>query len=648
MASKKPRVMQKFNRNWMEDSSYKAWLRPSNKGDYFAFCTFCNTDLSIGSAGKNDLFRHTKTNKHVNSSPGGSSSQTLLTDLISNKNLEPVKRGEILLAAFIAEHNIPMNIMEHLPQLIKNMCPDSQIAKSISCDRTKTTAIVKNVTGITAKQMTIEKLQKLKFSLIVDESTDRGCVKHLCIVARFFERKVEDAFVCLIPLEEANAEKLHKHIKNFLSDNNIPMENLIGFAADGANTMMGQHNSLSSRLVAENPHLFVLKCVCHSFHLCASYACLKLSREPETLIRDIYNYFNNSPKRIGILKEFQQFLDLKPHKILHPAQTRWLSLRAAVCRILEQYGALKLYFTETALTDHLNADSILFRLKNPYNKLYLEFLEFSLEIFNNMNKLMQSERPQIHKMHENMVTVFKTLLECYMDDGYVSRTEVSLIQIDNPRHYKPIDDLYLGAKVSASLVSTTLHQEDIKAFKLKCLDFFIEGAKQVKKRYNFSNDVFKQMQFLDPQAVKSRRIDSLVTLAVKFPNLISRDELQQLDTEWRFLRNNKDLAPDDSQDLESYWYKVTAARDPANYSNQLYPTLSKFVFAILSLPHSSAAVERIFSSINLIKTKQRNRLNTDTIEGLLHTKQLIGGAKPCYSLEVDNKLLSKFNKNMYS
>lgn len=301
MASKKPRVMQKFNRNWMEDYSYKAWLRPSNKGDYFAFCTFCNTDLSVGSAGKNDLFRHAKTNKHQNSSPGGSSSQTLLTDLFSNKNIEPVKRGEILLAAFIAEHNIPMNVMEHLPQLIKNMCPDSQIAKSISCDRTKTTAIVKNVTGLTAKQMIIEKLQKLKFSLIVDESTDRGCVKHLCILARFFENKVEDAFVCLIPLEEATAEKLYQHIKKVLSDNNIPMDNLIGFAADGANAMMGQHNSLSSRLVAENPHLFVLKCVCHSFHLCASYACLKLSREPETLIRDIYNYFNNSPKRTGIL-----------------------------------------------------------------------------------------------------------------------------------------------------------------------------------------------------------------------------------------------------------------------------------------------------------------------------------------------------------
>lgn len=97
-----------------------------------------------------------------------------------------------------------------------------------------------------------------------------------------------------------------------------------------------------------------------------------------------------------------------------------------------------------------------------------------------------------------------------MDDGYVSRSEVGLIQIDNPRHYKSLNNLYLGAKVSASLVSTSsnaLNQEDIETFKLKCLDFFVEGAKQVKKRYDFTNDIIKQMQFLDPQVVKSSRID---------------------------------------------------------------------------------------------------------------------------------------------
>ncbi|CAH0397053.1 unnamed protein product [Chilo suppressalis] len=55
----------------------------------------------------------------------------------------------------------------------------------------------------------------------------------------------------------------------------------------------------------------------------------------------------------------------------------------------------------------------------------------------------------------------------------------------------------------------------------------------------------------------------------------------------------------------------------------MFPLLSNFVFNILSLPHSSANVERIFTHINLLKTIQRNRLSTESITSLLHSKRLI-------------------------
>lgn len=39
-------------------------------------------------------------------------------------------------------------------------------------------------------------------------------------------------------------------------------------------------------------------------------------------------------------------MDLKAHKILRPAQTRWLSIRAVVERLLEQWDGLFLYFNK--------------------------------------------------------------------------------------------------------------------------------------------------------------------------------------------------------------------------------------------------------------------------------------------------------------
>lgn len=42
-----------------------------------------------------------------------------------------------------------------------------------------------------------------------------------------------------------------------------------------------------------------------------------------------------------ILIFFQDFLELPTHKMLHPSQTRWLSLVSVVQRILEQWEALE-------------------------------------------------------------------------------------------------------------------------------------------------------------------------------------------------------------------------------------------------------------------------------------------------------------------
>lgn len=54
-----------------------------------------------------------------------------------------------------------------------------------------------------------------------------------------------------------------------------------------------------------------------------------------------------------------------------------------------------------------------------------------------------------------------------------------------------------------------------------------------------------------------------------------------------------------------------------------FPNASRLVLNLLSLPHSSSAAERIFSLVSNIKTTNRSRLNTETLRGLLHRKNLL-------------------------
>lgn len=58
----------------------------------------------------------------------------------------------------------------------------------------------------------------------------------------------------------------------------------------------------------------------------------------------------------------------------------------------------------------------------------------------------------------------------------------------------------------------------------------------------------------------------------------------------------------------------------SNIGEMEFPLLMKLVNYLIVLPYSSAYVERIFSCINLNKTKIRNRLGTETLTGIPHSK----------------------------
>ncbi|XP_049799749.1 uncharacterized protein LOC126235056 [Schistocerca nitens] len=218
--------------------------------------------------------------------------------------------------------------------------------------RHKARAIVSNVTGTSHKEVLAKKLKHAKFSIMTDESTDIGTVKNSCVAIRFYDKDsgesvYEDGD---LNVEKAStAENLYNGIVKTFQQHNIPFANIIGFGADGCNIMMGVRNSVASRFRDSCPGIFVMKCVCHSVHICASEACKNLPRACEDLVRNIYGFFKLSAKRQAEFKEFQVFLNLEPQKLLHPSQTRWLSMIA----VLENWDALILFFNQKWLSERV-------------------------------------------------------------------------------------------------------------------------------------------------------------------------------------------------------------------------------------------------------------------------------------------------------
>lgn len=261
---------QKYQVAWKQQQEFKGWLQKSKKGSTYAFCKICNKDLTCG---KSELLRHSKV--HTNKAKQFQKQQTLMEMSIFKTNSaldDDIKKAEIRMALILAEHNLPFNIIDHLSMVIRVSFSDSEIAKKYKNNRTKATSIVTNVTGAPGLENTVEIISKQKFSLIVDESTDKGSIKSLALVVRVFcnnSSKVYDLFLALLPVPNATAEVLYDKI--VFSKHNIDYKKqLIGFGANGASAMMGAHNSLSRKLKNDIPNLFILKCTCHSFSLCAN------------------------------------------------------------------------------------------------------------------------------------------------------------------------------------------------------------------------------------------------------------------------------------------------------------------------------------------------------------------------------------------
>ena len=102
---------------------------------------------------------------------------------------------------------------------------------------------------------------------------------------------------------------------------------------------------------------------------------------------------------------------------------------------------------------------------------------------------------------------------------------------------------------------------------------------------------------------------------------------KQLDNEWCKLSlvslpfNSEDMDP------EVFWGRLGKISDATGALQ--FNVLSTFMQSLLCLPHANADVERIFSSVSLIKTKARNRLHTKTVRALLKVKQEVAAAGGC-------------------
>lgn len=218
--------------------------------------------------------------------------------------------------------------------------------------------------GQTIKESITDKIKKGKsYGILTDEVTDISVFSQLVTFIQFWDSEnqtLETVFFSannvLENFETCDANSIKEIIKTDIEQSGLDIGKMYGLSTDGASVMVGRSNGVAAKLREYNDKLINIHCVCHRLALACTDSCssLKCIKDAETLLRQLWYYFQNSPKRMAVFLKSQLelqkiYLDPKrktqkivSRRLKKACQTRWLSFGSSVSAALQDFEAILL------------------------------------------------------------------------------------------------------------------------------------------------------------------------------------------------------------------------------------------------------------------------------------------------------------------
>ena len=169
--------------------------------------------------------------------------------------------------------------------------------------------------GDAVKQTLLKKVRKAKsFGLLMDEVTDITVSSQLISFIQFWDQENSSVTTMFLSSQNAledfascNSEAITELVKKNLVACNLDINKRMGLSTDGASVMVGKNNGVAAKLRQRNSKLLNMHCVCHRLALACTDTCqeLKYIREVEDVLRQLWYYFHNSPKRMACFLKCQ-------------------------------------------------------------------------------------------------------------------------------------------------------------------------------------------------------------------------------------------------------------------------------------------------------------------------------------------------------
>ena len=185
-------------------------------------------------------------------------------------------------------------------------------------------------------------LRNTKFPLALDKLTVQDSEPLLLLGYTRFKQDskfAEGMLFCESLKTTTTSLDIHAVVKQYFTENSIPISNLISVAADGAPAMMGRHNGVLKLLKNANPKIMAVHCIVHKENLATAIISPELDQLLKKII-SVVNWIKSRPTNERLFKQLCVDMVEFHIRILLHTRVRWLSKGNCLERFVNLYDAI--------------------------------------------------------------------------------------------------------------------------------------------------------------------------------------------------------------------------------------------------------------------------------------------------------------------
>lgn len=267
---------------------------------------------------------------------------------------------------------------------------------------------------------------------------------------------------------------------------------------------------------------------------------------------------------------------------------------------------------------------------DPQNILYLTFLKPVLSEVQLAIKAFEGE--QVDPLLDSLVSLIKSVSSRVLNP--LANIDVVKEPTDGYISPKP----YLGYLFESKAAELHLAPEEKNSVLKRCVAFTISLTNELRVRLLDNIEALQYMSVFNVE--KTLKHNKSLGETEKIAKLLgySPTEIDKIVQQWRVIHLSK---WDETINTVGFWSEIRKFRDAADINP--FQELAMAAVSVLSLPHSNAEVERLFSQMSVVESKLRNRMSLQTLNSIPYVRyglKLSGEA--CYEHKLPDNVLQLY------